>query len=112
MGISTHVLDQGLGRPAAGVGVVLEFDDYGEWATVTRANTDADGRVKALITEPAQLVAGEYRLTFALDRYFTEQGKTAFYPLAVVQFRVSDAAGHYHIPLLLNQFGYSTYRGS
>ncbi len=112
MGISTHILDLGLGRPAAGIAVLLELDDCGEWQTVTRATTDADGRVKALIPEPDKFSAGEYRLTFALEGYFSAQDKVAFYPQAVIQFRVADASGHYHIPLLLNQFGYSTYRGS
>ena len=112
MGISTHILDQGLGQPAVGVGVLLEVDDGSEWTTLARATTDGDGRVKALLPDAETFVAGDYRLTFALERYFAGQGKVAFYPLAVIQFRVADAALHYHIPLLLNQFGYSTYRGS
>ncbi|MBM4344891.1 MAG: hydroxyisourate hydrolase [Deltaproteobacteria bacterium] len=112
MGISTHILDQGLGRPAAGVAVLLELDDGVEWTTLGRAVTDADGRIKALLTDPSQCSAGVYRVTFDLDAYFAAQGKVAFYPQATVQFRVVDAAAHYHVPLLLNQFGYSTYRGS
>ena len=102
--ISTHVLDTARGRPAAGVPVVLERRADGGWSLVGEGRTNADGRVGELA--PAD--AGVYRLTFDTGSYF----EAGFYPQVAVEFRVDDGAGHYHVPLLLSPFGYSTYRGS
>ena len=115
--ISTHVLDTARGRPAAGVAVVLEqlaADGRGTPRELGRQVTDADGRVRELV-DPARataLGAGTYRLTFETAAYFTTAGVEAFYPTVSVVFVVTDAAQHYHVPLLLSPFGYSTYRGS
>jgi 5-hydroxyisourate hydrolase len=103
--ISTHVLDAAQGRPASGVPVRLE-DASG--AMLAEAVTDADGRVASLAPDP--LSPGEYRLRFDTDAYFA--GRDAFYPEVVVAFRVADPEQHYHVPLLLSPFAYSTYRGS
>jgi 5-hydroxyisourate hydrolase len=97
MTVSTHVLDATAGRPLAGIGIRLEHD-----ATVAEARTDEDGRVASLPTAGT----GVYRLVFDLD------GRSGFYPEVVITFRVTDAAAHYHVPLLLSPFAYSTYRGS
>lgn len=105
--LSTHVLDTSLGRPAAGLAVTLATDDGTELA---RATTDADGRVGTL--GPEVLDAGDYALTFATGDYFTASGATGFYPSVTITFTISDGAEHYHVPLLLNPYGYSTYRGS
>ena len=105
--LSTHVLDTSIGRPAAGVGVALES---GDGTPLGVGTTDADGRVSALGPDP--LVPGDYRLRFATGDYYGASGTAGFYPEVVITFTVTDAAQHYHVPLLLNPFGYSTYRGS
>jgi 5-hydroxyisourate hydrolase len=105
--LSTHVLDTSAGRPAEGVPVTLcsrSGDVLGE------ARTDADGRVGAL--GPPGLEVGDYRLVFDTAAYWAASGTTGFYPEVAIVFTVADAGQHYHVPLLLNPFGYSTYRGS
>jgi 5-hydroxyisourate hydrolase len=109
--ISTHVLDISRGRPAQGVPVVLERKDSAAFTRIKEASTDADGRVKDLVAE-GQLTEGTYRITFDTSAYFSAQGIEGFYPEASILFVVRDAAAHYHVPLLLSPFGYSTYRGS
>jgi 5-hydroxyisourate hydrolase len=105
MGISTHVLDTAKGKPAAGVPVTLEVDRAG-WETLAIGATDADGRVK-LITDPPE--PGTYRLTFDTNAY----NAASFFPSVQIEFRVeSGGVSHYHVPLLLSPYGYSTYRGS
>lgn len=111
--ITTHVLDISRGRPAAGVSVTLELQTAGgDWEIIGRGETDADGRLTDLTGAGAASVEGVYRLTFETENYFVAQGVETFYPLAVVVFRVRDAAAHYHVPVLVSPFGYSTYRGS
>jgi 5-hydroxyisourate hydrolase len=103
------VLDIAHGRPAAGVDVVLER--LGETVgAVAAGRTDADGRVDGL--GPDRLDAGDYRLRFATGPYFAHLGQPALYPEVVVVFSLSDPGQHYHLPLLLSPFSYSTYRGS
>ena len=110
MGISTHILDTTLGRPARGVTVRLEHVLPSGATELARGVTDADGRVKPLLqTIPA---AGTYRLHFDVASYFSGQGVETFYPSVSIDFVVKAASEHYHVPLLLNPFGYSTYRGS
>lgn len=111
--ITTHVLDTSRGRPAAGIGVTLEArTDAGGWRAVGHGTTDSDGRLKSLTGEGEGLSEGVYRLTFETGDYFSAGGVETFYPSAVVVFRVTDASQHYHVPLLISPFGYSTYRGS
>ncbi|MEO7447068.1 MAG: hydroxyisourate hydrolase [Humibacillus sp.] len=105
--LSTHVLDTSLGRPAQGVAVALETADG---SSLCSATTDGDGRVTAI--GPERLDAGDYRLRFDSGAYFADSGTPAFYPEVIITFTVSDPGQHYHVPLLLNPFGYSTYRGS
>jgi 5-hydroxyisourate hydrolase len=105
-GISTHVLDAALGRPAPGVPVVLVTPDGAEHAGVT----DADGRVGALTTGPPG--PGVHRLTFDTAAYFTATGQVGFHPEVTVAFEVTDARPHVHVPLLLSPYSYTTYRGS
>ena len=105
--LSTHVLDTSLGSPAAGITVVLEtVDGQG----IGDGVTDGDGRVGSI--GPERLEPGDYRLRFASGGYFAGRGVDAFYPEVVVVFTIADADQHYHVPVLLNPFGYSTYRGS
>jgi 5-hydroxyisourate hydrolase len=111
--ISTHVLDTATGRPASGVGVVLERQGPGgELLPVSRARTDADGRVRELVPGAMDLEAGTYRLTFETGAYFEAAEVDGFYPRVSVLFTVRDATQHHHVPLLLSPYGYSTYRGS
>jgi len=113
--ISTHVLDTARGEPAAGIRVVLEqLEPDGSFVLgreISRADTDADGRIREL-SPAGMLAAGRYRLTFDTGSYFARVGVAAFYPQVVVVFVVRDLTQHYHVPLLLSPFGYSTYRGS
>ena len=110
--ITTHILDTSRGRPATGVPVVLEYERGGEWIEVGRGQTDADGRLKDLLRADFSLAEGTYRLSFDASGYFSAQGTESFYPLVTVTFFVADATQHYHVPLLLSPYGYSTYRGS
>ncbi|BES69436.1 hydroxyisourate hydrolase [Marinobacter nanhaiticus D15-8W] len=108
--ITTHILDLGSGRPAAGVAVTLEGQNGNEWTPIANGATDDDGRIGQWFEGP--LASGLYRLTFATGAYFEAQGKPCFYPQVTIDFSVSADQDHYHVPLLLNQWGYSTYRGS
>lgn len=111
--ITTHVLDTARGRPAAGMAVVLDYrDDRGDWAELARATTNADGRIPDLLADDAVLRPGTYRLRFATGTYFLSLGLRGFYPEVHVMVSIEDPAAHYHIPLLLSPYGYSTYRGS
>jgi 5-hydroxyisourate hydrolase len=103
--ISTHVLDTATGRPAVGVAVVL-FDAEG--SAIVAGSTDADGRIASL--GPDALPPGAYRLVFDTGAWFGDAPH--FYPLVTIDFTLTDAASHYHVPLLLSPFAYSTYRGS
>lgn len=104
-GITTHVLDTAKGKPAQGVRVTLSiFRD--DWKQIARGVTDADGRLRTL-TEGIALQRATYRLTFETGDY----GNT-FFPEISIVFRIDDPGTHYHVPLLLSPFGYSTYRGS
>ena len=106
--LSTHVLDTALGRPAQGIRVTLEC--AGD--VVGSGVTDADGRVRDLHKNAASLGQGSYTLTFYVADYFSKAGRESFFPEIVVNFRIDGGAEHYHVPLLLSPFGYSTYRGS
>ncbi len=103
--ITTHVLDTAQGRPASGIAVRLEHRGAGGWSLVGQGVTDADGRLKTL-TQPGKLAAGTYRITFDTAQ------RSAFFPEESIVFAVADSDAHYHVPLLLSPFGYSTYRGS
>ena len=109
--ISTHVLDITVGRPAREVPVTLERKDGEVYARINAGKTDADGRVKDLVPE-GKLTAGTYRISFDTGAYFRAQGVKGFYPEASIVFVIEDAEAHYHVPLLLSPYGYSTYRGS
>ena len=110
--ITSHVLDTGEGRPAAGLTVRLEQPSPGTGAPVPLASTrtDADGRVGDWL--PGGVAAGRYRLVFETGAWFRAAGRDTLYPEVVVDFQVQDGVPHYHLPLLLSPFGYSTYRGS
>ena len=111
--ISTHILDTSRGRPAAGVSISLEILNAGEgWSPLSQAVTDKDGRVKSFVLTEPELGAGTYRLVFSVGKYFSALGEQSFYPEVTVSFLIDGGAEHYHVPLLISPFGYSTYRGS
>ena len=111
--ITTHVLDVARGQPAAGVVVFLDYrTGPDDWAELGRGITNADGRVTDLLAPTQTQKPGVYRLRFATGDYFQSLGVRGFYPEVQVVVSVDDPAGHYHIPLLLSPYGYSTYRGS
>jgi 5-hydroxyisourate hydrolase len=110
-GISTHVLDTAGGRPARGVRVVLErASTEGIWNLAGEGVTDSNGRIAQLLAADEPLQPGSYRLTFFTGDYF--EGQEHFYPKVALEFLVRDASTHYHVPLLLSPYGYTTYRGS
>lgn len=110
MGISTHILDTTRGRPAPDVEVRLDKQETSGWSPIGEGRTDADGRCKTLLLDsPAP---GTYRITFEVAPYFAGLGVEAFYPEVAITFTVARAGEHFHVPLLLNPFGFSTYRGS
>ena len=111
--ITTHVLDTARGRPAGGIGVRLEVrDSSGRWHPVGEGDTDADGRLRTLTPAGHPLGAGNYRLIFDVESYFRGQGVSSFYSSVTVEFIASAGEEHYHVPLLLSPFGYTTYRGT
>jgi len=113
MTITTHVLDTARGEPAAGIPIVLEFKAPGGWERRGAGRTDADGRLRTLIAGGSPpLAAGVYRITFDTGAYFAARGVEGFYPEVSILFDVRDASAHYHVPLLVSPYGYSTYRGS
>ncbi len=110
--ITTHILDVSSGVPARGVPVVLERETSSGWEVIGKGETNEDGRLRDLLDAGEILKAGGYRLTFDTGNYFARRQIESFYPQVTVAFTVRDAARHYHVPLLLSPFGYSTYRGS
>ncbi len=107
--ITTHVLDTARGKPAAGIPVTLEW--RGDvWEPGGSGVTDADGRCRDILQRPR--AAGVWRLRFDVAGYFAALGVESFYPSVEICFEVRDPAQHYHVPLLIAPFGYSTYRGS
>jgi 5-hydroxyisourate hydrolase len=111
--ITTHVLDTARGLPAAGIAIELaQLNPDGKWLGLAQGITNEDGRIAHFLNHSQPLTAGFYRMHFALESYFAEQGQAIFYPWAEVVFKLDGSGAHYHIPLLLSPYGYSTYRGS
>jgi 5-hydroxyisourate hydrolase len=109
--ITTHVLDIARGGPAAGVSVVLDARRGTDWIRVSSGTTDAQGRLTSL-TESVEVAPGLYRLTFDTGGYERDRAATAFFPEVQVTFLIEDAGEHFHVPLVVSPFGYSTYRGT
>ncbi len=106
--ITTHVLDTALGKPAPGIAVHLERLDNGAWVPLAASATDADGRCRDLVSQAPD---GTYRLRFATAEYFQAQARASIYSEVVVTFQTRGEE-HYHLPLLLSDNSYTTYRGS
>lgn len=110
--ITTHVLDTARGTPAAGVKVTLARETApGAWTRAGQGTTDGDGRLRTLLA-PGDLPAGAYRIAFDAGAYFQAQGVESFWREIAIEFVVRDGTRHFHVPLLVSPFGYSTYRGS
>ncbi|MFK8042299.1 hydroxyisourate hydrolase [Congregibacter sp.] len=110
--ITTHILDTALGRPASAVPLALHQFQNDEWTELSSGVTNNDGRVAGLLAADLKLPAGTYRMHFDTAAYFSKLNSDVFYPYVDVVFNLDDSGEHYHIPLLLSPYGYSTYRGS
>ncbi|WP_299168748.1 hydroxyisourate hydrolase [uncultured Arthrobacter sp.] len=108
--VTTHVLDTGTGRPAVGIAARLHRQAPDDWEEVAQGTTDDDGRITSL--GPTALEAGTYRIDFETGPYFAATGTETFFPSVSLIFELTDPAQHYHVPLLISPFAYSTYRGS
>ena len=109
--ITTHILDTTKGRPAQEVTIILYYGQNDAWDEMARGVTNADGRIPGLLPDKQRLVHGIYKLRFETKDYFDKNGIATFYPYVEIIFDLQTDE-HYHVPLLLNPFGYSTYRGS
>ena len=109
--ITTHVLDTSLGKPAEGLAIALQQLENGKWENIASGRTNADGRIANLLLPNESLVPGVYRMEFQTGEYYQALETRTFYPVVHIQFETFDRE-HYHVPLLLNPYGYSTYRGS
>ena len=110
--LSVHILDLQSGQPTAGVAVTLEQRDGPAWRTLGSAVTDAQGRVRALYPADKTFTAGAYRIVFKTGEHYARLRQPTFFEQIPIEFKVGDTAQHYHIPLLLSPYGYSTYRGN
>ena len=112
MGISTHILDTAMGRPATGVPITLARLTDDKWSALNEATTDADGRCKHLLPANETLQPGTYRVHFETIAYYQQHKLDGLYPYVEIVFTVTEGEQHYHVPLLLTANGYTTYRGS
>ena len=114
--LTTHVLDTMNGCPAAGMGVALQRRQQGAWQPLRSLQLDADGRAGDPLLEGSELAPGRYRLLFSVAAYFRARGaalpEPPFLDEVPVEFGIADAGAHYHVPLLVSPWSYSTYRGS
>jgi len=109
--ITTHVLDTAAGRPGKAIAIELERKGGDGWQPIGAGTTDDDGRLRTL-TPAGPVAAGTYRLRFHTGAYLAAHHQAGFFPVFEIQFTVVDGTQHYHVPLLLSPYGYSTYRGS
>jgi len=111
--VTTHILDTAKGCPAAGVNASLSYrDQEGRWQELARGETNRDGRIADWLPPETSLQPGRYRIQFQIGAYFEAQRRSSFYPEAIIVFNLQDPSQHYHVPLLISDFGYTTYRGS
>lgn len=110
--LSTHILDISTGRPAPGVSISLsKLGQDGSWKEIDRKTTDADGRIRDFLKQGEADNRGVYKLTFHTEPYFESKGQESFYPFIEVVFEIRSG-DHFHVPITLSPYGYSTYRGS
>ena len=109
--VTTHVLDTSAGKPGKNITVQLMQNTSNEWKSIAQGITNNDGRIPDLLPEGKSLTAGNYKIVFETGNYYATQNIKTFYPAVEIQFIIFDDS-HYHVPLLISPFGYSTYRGS
>ncbi len=112
VGSITHILNQQTGLPSPGVQIELDKQQGESWQHIATGKTDADGRIKSLYPQAENMEPGVYKVTFKTGDYFKSQNMNTFFPVIPVIFNVTKQNQKLHIPLLLSQYGYSTYRGS
>ncbi|KAG8959007.1 hypothetical protein FRC03_008551 [Tulasnella sp. 419] len=111
--VTCHVLDSTLGRPVSGVPVALmKAESNGNFTSLAEGATDQDGRCSTLLPSSPRLEAGFYKMIFRTGDYFAAAGRETFYPVVEINFHLAKPEEHYHIPLLLSPWSYTTYRGS
>ncbi len=110
--ITTHVLDTTRGLPAQNLAITLFAQTKAGWNELASGVTNTDGRIAGLLADDEVLPAGVYRMHFATKAYFDANHEQGFYPYVDIVFELDGSKSHYHIPLLLTAYGYSTYRGS
>jgi 5-hydroxyisourate hydrolase len=110
--LSVHVLDLQSGQPSAGIEVTLEQRVGAQWRALASGVSNEQGRIPALYPEGRPMAAADYRIVFKTGEHYKRKGQASFFPKIPVEFTVDAATQHYHIPLLLSPFGYSTYRGN
>jgi 5-hydroxyisourate hydrolase len=109
--LTTHILDTTKGKPAQGVSIVLYQQKNNDWTELAKGITNADGRIPNFLPKETLVEPGIYKMKFEVKAYFDKEGIASLYPYVEIVFDITTKE-HYHIPLLLNPFGYSTYRGS
>ena len=109
--VTTHILDTTKGKPAAGITIILYRGENDEWTELKRGKTNEDGRINDLLEKDYLLQKGIYKLRFETKDYFDKIQIPTFYPFVEIVFDI-ESGEHYHVPLLLSPFGYTTYRGS
>jgi 5-hydroxyisourate hydrolase len=109
--ITSHILNTTTGKPATAIAIILYQGENDLWQEIARGKTNTDGRVTSLLPQETVLQLGIYKLRFETKDYFDQENVPTFYPYVEIIFDV-QSNDHYHIPLLLNPFGYTTYRGS
>lgn len=110
--LSVHVLNTSTGLPSANVGVTLDKKVDGKWLQLAKGETDVQGRIKELYPAQQTMQTGIYRVTFNTGDWFEKRGERSFFPEASIVFNMDGTLAHYHIPLLISPYGYSTYRGN
>lgn len=110
--LSVHVLNQHTGLPSQQMGVTLDKKVGDKWVRLDSRQTDSQGRISGLYPEAEKFTQGDYRITFETGEYFSRENQATFYPQVPVIIRVENVNEHYHVPLLISQYGFSTYRGS
>lgn len=110
--VSVHVLNLKTGIPSEGVVVVLDKKEGDKWIKLNSATTNHDGRINALYPVGQEMTPGDYRVTFETGKYYANHNENFFFPEIPVIIHVTKTDEHYHVPLLLSQYGYTTYRGS
>lgn len=110
--LSTHVLDTAIGKPVPGIQIELSSQEGDKWPVISCNSTNTDGRVSQLLPGDQPLKEGTYKLKFLTTPYFEAQSKSSFYPYVEIVFYLGKDDAHYHVPLLISGWGYSTYRGS